>query len=178
MSISGVTYCQNWSTKLKGPGRPLTESAARRRWDKGDAFTAVIPPLEADGQPTLVTVCWRNNYLETVFLDRFGRQTTAYEFHRVDDEHLFLERVWLHRYPSDDPSLGLNGADRIEWILYHAEDRMTHHITDKTEHFKEKVEYSDIDFTPNWEQLPEFGDWASVARYERKQPPIGGAGGQ
>lgn len=162
-----VTYCENWSFKLKGPGAVLTGDEARQRWDSGEAFTAVVPGQSPDGRPALVTVCWKRDYLGTAFPDRFGRKGLEYSFRRVEGDRLFLKHVFIYEYPDDDPDLRVGKASRRTEVTYHGDDRLTQVVTDKEAQTKETSEYSDIDFAPNWEAVPEFGDWTSVARYDR-----------
>ncbi|MDA2808683.1 hypothetical protein [Nocardiopsis suaedae] len=162
-----VTYCENWSFKLNGPGTVLTENEARQCWDSGEAFTAVVPGRSPDGRTALVTVCWKRDHLGTAFPDRFGRKGLEYSFRRVDADRLFLKHVFVYEYPNEEPDLRVGKAVRRTEVTYHGEDRLTRVVTDKEARTKEVTDYSDIDFTPNWEPVPEFGNWASVARQDR-----------
>lgn len=174
--MSETIYCQNWS--FKGPGKIITERTARKRYGSGIPFTIVVPPRQEGGQPTLITVAWCNKYLETVFLNRLGRQSVKYMFDKIDEEWMFLRTVYIHTYPTDDPDLDINEAVRIEHHKFHGDDRLTLTVKDKIAQEREKTEYDAIDFASNWEPVPTFGDWASVARFERKPTVQPGAEGK
>jgi hypothetical protein len=34
----------------------------------------------------------------------------------------------------------------------------------------EEADYRDIDVSTHWEPVPEFGEWASITRFDRTQP--------
>ncbi|GAA3730923.1 hypothetical protein HDA32_005603 [Spinactinospora alkalitolerans] len=113
MNSAETAYCFRWSSRRSRPGSPITEEEARERGESGEEFTAVaVRP----GQPTpaLVTVVWKNAYAATRFLDEHGRESVKYVFERVDEERLFLHRVFIRTYPDERPGLMLGDAVRVE----------------------------------------------------------------
>lgn len=172
-----ITYCLKWNIRRKRPGITLSEAEALARDAAGDEYTAVIPQPAGKGYPVLVTPVWKNDFLAVTFLDEAGRQHLQYSFTRKD-ERLFLGRAFIWTYPSDDPKLDIGDSVKREDIRYREDGYVKRIVIDETEAVKDTTEYSDVPVDENWEPVPEFGSYRSIARKERRRsaydgPPAG-----
>jgi len=164
-----VDYCFKWNYADGEPGVPLTEEEARVKHDAGEEYTAVMPPRTGTKSPILVTPVWKSGVVAVTFLDDPGRKATEYTFMKKTDESLFLARVNMWTYPNDEPGLRLSDSSSIETVYYREDGYVKRVIKNKVEHFQETVEYTDVPIDTNWEPIPAFGDFRSIARYERDQ---------
>jgi hypothetical protein len=164
-----ITYCFKWNVRRKRPGVTLSEAEARARHAKGDEYTAVIAPPAGNGYPILVTPVWKNDFVAVTFLDEVGRQYMEYSFTRNDETRLFLDRVFIWTYPDDDPKLHLADSVKREDIRYREDGYVKRIVIDETESIKDTTEYSGVPVDDNWEPVPEFGDYRSIARRERRR---------
>jgi hypothetical protein len=161
-----VTYCFKWNFRKNRAGELLTEEEARARDASGEEYTAVVPTQEGS-PPTLVTIVWKNDFVEVDFLDDPGRKYMSYSFSKRDGARLFLSNVTVWTYPNDDPKLRLSDAVTHESMRYRDDGHVSRVIVDKVENVKETKQYSGVPVEKNWEQVPEFGRYRSVARVER-----------
>jgi hypothetical protein len=70
-------------------------------------------------------------------------------------------------YPNDEPGLRLSDSSSHETAYYREDGYVKRVIKNKVEHFQETVEYTDVPVDTNWEPIPTFGDYRSIARFER-----------
>ena len=166
-STTDVQYTYRWNQRRNKPGNPLSEEEARARDAAGEEYTAVTPPRPGTSSPVLVTPVWKSGVVVVTFMDDPGRKTVEYTFAKKDESRLFLESVHLWSYPSDDPKLRLSDASVREEFHYREDGYVERIVTNKAEQYRETVEYSDVPVESNWEAVPEFGQWGSVARFER-----------
>lgn len=159
-------YCFKWNYADNEPGVPLTEAEARAKHDAGEEFTAVMPPQRGTRSPVLVTPVWKSGVVAVTFLDDPGRKATEYTFMKRDDR-LFLVGVDLWTYPTDEPGLRLSAATVYESISNHEDGTVKRIIKDKVKQEKETIEYTDVAMDSHWEPIPGFGDYESIARFER-----------
>jgi hypothetical protein len=165
MTTTEVTYCYRWNSRRASPGTPISEEEARERDATGEEYTAIVP-RPGHPYPVLVTVVWKNSFCSTSFLDDFGRRCAKYSFTKVEGR-LFLSEIHLHEYPDDTPGLKLSAATRIEHMVFRTDGHVRRVTTDHGKHEKITNDYSDVSMDANWEPIPEFGDWDSIARFER-----------
>ncbi|MCP2163568.1 hypothetical protein [Goodfellowiella coeruleoviolacea] len=164
-----VDYCFKWNYADGAPGEPLTEDEARVRDSAGEEYTAVMPPRPGTKSPVLVTPVWKTGVVVVTFLDDPGRKATEYTFMKKTDESLFLTRVHMWTYPSEQPGLRLSDSSSHETVHYREDGYVKRVVKNKVERFQETVEYTDVPVGTNWEPIPVFGDYRSIARYERDE---------
>jgi hypothetical protein len=168
MSEAGeIEYCHSWNSRRNRVGVALTEGEARARNASGEEFIAVLRSA-GGGQPVLVTVSGETDVITVTFRDRHGRQNLKYWFGKVDgDERLFLRTVMFWEYPSDDPKLRQSEATKVEETAFRPDGYVKRVVIDSVEQEKETTEYNSVPVDGNWEPVPEFGDYWSIARRER-----------
>ncbi|MGW5052725.1 hypothetical protein [Actinokineospora sp. NPDC004072] len=164
-----VDYCFKWNYADSAPGEPLTEDEARVRDAAGDEYTAIMPPRTGAKSPTLVTVVRKTGVFVVTFLDAPGRKSTEYTFMRKTGESLFLARVHLWKYPDEQAGLRLSDASSHETVTYREDGYVKRLIRNKVDRVQETVEYTDVPVDANWEPVPAFGDYRSIARYDRDE---------
>ncbi|SDU33175.1 hypothetical protein [Jiangella alkaliphila] len=146
---------------------PLTEEEARVRDGAGEEYTAVLPPRTGTTFPVLVTPVWKTGVVAVTFLDDVGRKATEYTFMKKAEDRLFLTRVHLWTYPNDQPGLRLSDSASHETVHLREDGYVKRVVKNKVENVQETVEYDDVPVDANWEPIPSFGDYGSIARYER-----------
>ncbi|GAA4411123.1 hypothetical protein ACFQV2_11860 [Actinokineospora soli] len=164
-----VNYCFKWNYADGAPGEPLTEAEARVKDGAGEEYTAIMEPRPGAQSPTLVTVVWKTGVVVVTFLDDPGRKATEYTFMKKTGESLFLTRISIWTYPSAEPGLRLSDSSTHETITYREDGYVKRVIKNKAERTQETVEYTDVPVSTNWEPVPAFGDYRSIARFERDQ---------
>ncbi|TDD62651.1 hypothetical protein E1263_02740 [Kribbella antibiotica] len=162
-----IEYCFKWNYADGRPGVPLTVDEARDRDLAGTEFTAILPARLGSTSPVLVTPVWATGVLVVTFLDEPGRKATEYTFQKRTDDRLFLTRVHTWTYPTDEPGLRLSAASTHETVLYQEDGLVKRVVKDKVERTQETVEYADVPVDSNWEPIPVFGDYGSIARWDR-----------
>lgn len=164
-----VEYCFKWNYADGGPGVPLTEDEARAKDAAGAEYTAVMPPRAGSRSPVLVTPVWSSGVVAVTFLDDPGRKATEYTFMKKTDESLFLTRAHIWTYPNDEPGLRLSDSSSSETVQYREDGYVKRVVKNKAERSQETVEYTDVPVVHNWEPIPAFGDYRSIARFERDE---------
>lgn len=117
------------------------------------------------GRPeAILEIAWVNDDIGTWFLDSEVRRHLHYSFFRVRDR-MFLRQVTLWDLP---PGAILKSEARtIEVVLYQPDGIVSQTVRSKAAGKTELVEKHGVDVSPHWEQIPVFGEWASMARYDR-----------
>jgi hypothetical protein len=164
-----VDYCFKWNYADNEPGEPLTEAEARIKDGAGEEYSAVMPPRPGTKSPVVVTPVWKSGVVVVTFLDDPGRRATEYTFMKKTEESLFLVTVDMWTYPNDEPGLRLAQASIYETVDYREDGYVKRTVKNKAENFKETVEYTDVPVDTNWEPIPVFGDYRSIARYDRDE---------
>lgn len=159
-----VTYADSWHYRRRRPLRPVDEDEARARHERGAVYTAVL--TGEDGRPTaFVQLQEASGHASVTFLDERGRTYLVYSFRRPEGaDRLFLDRSSHVTYRE--------GGERDDEVAQevtsqydpdgHVRDVVKDHLA-QTAQEREQVE----DVTRNWEPVPAFGDYASIARVER-----------
>lgn len=164
-----ITYCVEWNSILEQPREPLSPSETQRK-DKNRLPYAVLV-----GDPTdpdeIININWGNDYVEVAFNDEQKRQWLTYSFKKVGDGLMFMLAVTRWQYPEDGPAENLNGAELIEEIRYRTDGVVQREIRDENKQERIVDEYDGVSLDINWEPVPEFGNWASLARFDRALPP-------
>jgi hypothetical protein len=160
-----VTYCERWNDILKKPIGIVSAEEAAARYESGDLFSVVIGDLT---QPdVLLETRWETDYAAVWFFDDKARRTLCYTFERVDGDRLFLSEVAAWTF--SDEALGRqNDAWRIEQISYTQDGVVHREVKDKAAGETMVEDISDVDVVMHWHPVPEFGEWASLARHDRE----------
>ena len=116
----------------------------------------------------LIEVNWSMDFLGTWFLDDKLRRNLHYSFTRVDAKTLFLEQITLWEYPKDAVR-DLNTATKVTTLTYNQDGVLHEAIDDSVTGTESVISRSDVPLDINWEQVPTFGDWARVARWNRER---------
>lgn len=159
-----VTYCELWSDQLHEPTGIMSQEDAHALDRQGEPYAVVL------GAPTspeaVVEVAWKNAHLGVWFIDENGRRHLHYSFTKVDDIRLFLSTITSWTYP--DGAEFLFEASVVETVTFREDSYMRREIDDSSKNNVNVSEYSDVPIETNWEPVPTFGNWASVARYNRE----------
>jgi hypothetical protein len=161
-----VSYCRRWNFKRSRPIDPLTVDQARERDQAGELYTVVIGDPTA---PDRVIEVVRPNHVGTWFFDRHQRQSLNYLFRRVDDTTMFLHNITRWAYPNDQART-LNESNLIETIDYEPDGIAHHTVRDEAAGEDKRTSYRAVKLDINTEPVPTFGDWQSIARYDRVDP--------
>lgn len=161
-----VTYCELWSSKRRKPTGEMSPENARQRDAAGESYCVVLGDPSAPD--AVIEVVPENNYFNVNFIDDEGRVGTAYGFEKVDDSRLFLAEVTLWTYPQGARSK--SQASRIETFEFRPDGYAAQTVDESSSDQIQKTEKINISVDTNWEPVPEFGHWESIARYDRDAP--------
>jgi hypothetical protein len=154
-----VTYAERWLRRRPGDIEELDENEARRRHETGALYTAILGhPESADAY---LEVRLEAGFVGVYFLDNEGRNHLTYLFGKLDGEdRLFLEQAITREF-DDDGNVRHGKA-------YHFKRDGTIYLEEKDYENREafRGEKQD-DVSGNWEPVPEFGRYESIARVER-----------
>jgi hypothetical protein len=160
-----AVYCERWQDREHRPSDVITEVEARGRDSRGEPYLVVLGDPE---QPdALVEVNWSADFLTTWFLDDNLRRNLKYSFARVDAKNMFLEQIILWEYP-EDAVRDLDTAIKVTTLSYNQNGVVYETIDDTVAGTEEVISRSDVPLDINWEQVPDFGDWSGVARWNRE----------
>lgn len=162
-----VTYCELWSGKVRSPTGVLTEAGARDRDAGGEQYCVVLGDPAAP--QAILEIAWENSALSVSFVDEEGRTHTQYLFRTMDNGKLFMHDATTWTYP--EGACRKSQASYIETAQFRPDGYASRAIDDSSAGRTEKTEYTDVPVETNWEPVPEFGHWESVARYDRGAPP-------
>ncbi len=164
---SRETYGLDWNFRHHRPIDALTEEEARSRYQSGEhVVIAVGAPLRPE---VVIEVHWNNQYLGVWFFDNLGRQATKFQFTRYGNDRLFLNSVTAWKYPGDT-ARGLHMSILVDEFTFETDGRAVRIIKDDIAQETVTQQRTGVDVSTNWEPVPTFGDWASIARFERAGP--------
>jgi hypothetical protein len=156
-----VTYAERWLDRRPDDVENLDEDEARSRHEKGKLYTAIL------GDPSepraYVDVRLERNFVGVHFLDEEGRNYVTYLFGKPkgqDKDQLFLEQATWRVFGENDQVL------RGETYFFKPDGKIVLDVTDFVSRESQKGEKTD-DVSGNWEPVPEFGEYDSIARLER-----------
>jgi hypothetical protein len=165
IATPAAVYCERWHGREHRPVDVIGEAEARSRDGRGDPYVVVLGDQERPD--AIVEVNWSLDYLGTWFLDDKLRRNLKYSFGRVDPKTMFLQQIMLWEYP-EDAVRDLNTATKVTTLAY-SQDGIVHEaIDDSVAGTEEVISRSDVPLDINWEKVPDFGDWSSVARWNRE----------
>lgn len=156
---SAVQYADRWLTRRGKPGAPIDEDEARRRHESGKLYTVVLGDPERPA--AYLDVRNETGFVGVHFLDDAGRPYLTYHFARDpnSDDDLFLEQATYREYVGDEVVRG-------DAYTFAPDGRVVKEHKDYLLHEAERGETRD-DVSSNWEPVPEFGSYESIARVER-----------
>jgi hypothetical protein len=172
-----LVYCQRWNKRLSKPIKQLAADQAEVRHGAGQPY-AVASFKEALGRTDrtdrVVELALRSGHVCVYFFDKYKRVEMTYTF-GPHETRLFLNSIVTYGYGDSTEYLGMSQCERIETDEYHIDGTGLHTVHDKTTgesyaqelHLKEEAEL-DVHF----EDVPEFGQYASIARGSRGEPAI------
>lgn len=162
-AITDVTYSKRFSRLAGKPTGPLSAEQAHKRHASGEPYAVTL------GEPTspdaVIDVVWKNDHVGVWFYDEKVRPSVHFSFD-VRTDRLFLEFVTNWKYP--DGAVLLNQAHQIEEVRYTPKGIVRHERKDKGAGERIIYDISDVDVSLNWERIPEFGNWDSIARFDRE----------
>lgn len=161
-----ITYCELWSSKRRKPTGAMSADQARQLDAGGKSYSVVLGDPEAPR--SVIEVVPENNYFNVNFIDGEGRISAAYGFSKIDDSRLFLTKLTLWTYPEGARSK--SQASRIESFEFRPDGYAAQTVNDKSSDQIETTEKIKVPVDTNWEPVPEFGSWESIARYDRETP--------
>jgi hypothetical protein len=153
-----VSYCERWNNKQKKPIFPMSEDEARARHASGALYTAVLGDHETR---TVVEVFLKEGYVGVRWLEPHGKNEMRYAFRRTEDR-LFLSEVAINTVSAEGKVVAaestlIKPAGTVEMSLFDNVNRTV----------KTAEPQVSKDVTAMWEDIPQFGDYASITRRER-----------
>jgi hypothetical protein len=156
-----VTYAEKWSRRKRAPHGPLDRAEALERHEAGEPYVAILN----DGERpfAFVTLHLKAGAVAVGFLDEQLREELDYTFAVPEgSDRLFLQRSVMRVFGDDEQ------VAYTETYFFRPEEPTEVHKTDAASQVRHtfKVE---ADLATNWEPIPEFGRYESIARRERDQ---------
>jgi hypothetical protein len=159
-----VSYCRRWNFRRHQPIDPLVPEEAAAR----DTYSVILhDPWEGQIPEAVIEIAWANDFAGVWFFDAAGRQSLNYAFRRTGDR-LFLFNMIEYAYPDDEPRT-LAGADRTEDFTFQQDGVVRLVVTDDAAQEKTTEDRDGVDVASHWEPVPEFGEWDSLARWNRDE---------
>ena len=159
-AVRTVSYAERWSNRARRAVDPLDADTAHERHASGALYTAVLG--DPDHPDAYLEVRLEAGFVGVHFLDDRLRNSMSYLFAREpgSEGDLFLEQVTRREYDDGELVLGeayffeRDGSARVE----------------KKDYRRDEVETYEVRSDPsaNWEPVPEFGRYESIARVERE----------
>jgi hypothetical protein len=156
-----VTYAETWSRRKRAPHGPLDRAEALGRHEAGEPYVALLS--DGDRPFAFVTLHLKVGAVAVGFLDEQLREELDYTFAVPEGSaRLFLQRSVLRVFGDDEQ------VAYTETHFFRPEEPIEVHKTDAGSQVRHtfKVE---ADLAANWEPIPEFGRYESIARKERDQ---------
>jgi hypothetical protein len=162
-----ISYCRRWNDICRKPIEPLDEAEAARRDAEGEEYAVVVG--DGAAPEAVIEVVWKNEYVGVWFFDEQRRRDLNYAFRRIEPDRLFLHEIVTWTYPPEAETF--SDATIIDTLVYQHDGVVRHDHTDTEAKEVESTHYKDVSLDTNWEPVPRFGDWASVARRNRQETP-------
>lgn len=156
-----------YNEEIREVVEPISEAEAQKRWEnRGDPFEVIL------GDPAKPRVSIQANCEDQVyvvnFFDDLARRALTYTFvpSTGRPEQLFLAEITTWEWDSPDKH-GPDEATEIHSYEYREDGYVKHTIDREDADHYDVEELQDVPLDINWEPVPRFGDWASIARYKR-----------
>lgn len=155
--VVAVRYGERWHTKDRAPIHPLTVEQARARHEAGELYVAILGEGE---QPVVVEVFLEDGYVGIRFIESHGRDGLFYAFRRQGDR-LFLTEAKVNTV-DDEGKVVLSESTMLK-----PDGTVEVRRFDRRTGVRETSAATTSDVSMCWEDIPAFGDYASIARRDR-----------
>lgn len=170
--MTRLEYAEVWNFKFQRMADPISFDDARHRyssasdqdWFSVGAFGVGSP--EGGVPEYTLEIVPGPSFIGVSFYDQAYRQCFKYGFRRTDDR-MFLQTVWSWEYPDDGAFHKLNGSLVTASRTFRPDGTMHWRSSDKRTQMVEEFDAADIDVEKHWEDIPVFGAWDSISRFER-----------
>jgi hypothetical protein len=159
VAFDSVTYAERWSDLVPGPVDDLDDEQARQRHESGELYTAIL----SDGftPRAYLEVRLEVGFVAVHFLDDERRNHVTYVFGREKGEdQLFLQRATWREFGADSQ------VARGQTFYFKRDGTIYLEEKDYERREATRGEKQD-DVSGNWELVPAFGRYESIARLER-----------
>lgn len=158
----GVAYADRWSRRRRRAVRLLDEAEARRRHEAGERYTAL---LEDPVRPTaFLDVHLALGFVGVGHLDDRLRPQLLSQFVTLDGDEgsgrLFLRETQVLAYDAEDRVV------ETEEFVFSPDGAIVRRVEDRRTGEGRQGELR-APADGNWEPVPRFGDYRSLARWER-----------
>ncbi len=140
--------------------------------DEDDWFTvaAFAEGVADDGIPEYVMeMLPKAEYVKVQFYDLSRSLRFIYGFRKLDDA-MFLDSIVEYTYPDDGIQRRRNECSVVEMLDYKPDGLVHQYKNDKSKPTVEEADYRGVDVSSHWEPIPQFGQWDSIARFDRGTP--------
>lgn len=159
----GLAYAEGWDDASYAAIGEIDELEARRRHDAGERYAALVGGRTRPDTALELTLA--NGLVRVFFLRPDGRATCSYAFMRPEGEdRLWLQGVLLESWEGDRRT-------GTEWTVLKPDGQLH---AERTAEGAPMAEVVDDTLSPEqlaqvdlWEPVPAFGDYRSIARFER-----------
>jgi hypothetical protein len=165
-----VRYCEGWDPHSRAMVGPLPVATVRQRDARGEQYAVLLGIPQRPR--VLIEVSWQHHYAAVWFFDGLLRRAAKHEFRRLTGDRLFLVESTEWQYTAPEQAefdatahvrsrrLSPDGTG-LQSDRYPPGSQLALQETG----LKEPVDRL-------WEPVPRLGDWASLARRNRDQPPL------
>ncbi|MEU0744006.1 hypothetical protein [Streptomyces sp. NPDC006134] len=167
-------YCQRWNNRFDKPIKQITAEEAERRHRAGEPYAVAPQTGDSARADRSIELALRSGHVRVYFYDEYGRVSFLYIF-SPRGEKLFLGGIVSYDYGEAAEYLGMSQSVRVQKDEYWPEGTGLRTVQDERtgESFQQELFLAEgQSFDDYWEQVPAFGDYASIARAERSKPPI------
>jgi hypothetical protein len=154
-----ITYCKGWSRHRKQPLEIWDEKKAHKAHDSGKLYAVLIGDPQKPS--CFLEVHLKLKFIGVVFLDKYLRDYLDFSFKEKQPGKLFLKQVIYREYDADTDNV--ISAKTMYW---EPDGKTQFEQADLVQNFVDTGEGS-MDVSINWEPIPEFGQYESIARFER-----------
>ncbi|MGI5337458.1 hypothetical protein ACQEVS_08715 [Streptomyces sp. CA-181903] len=167
-----LIYCERWNERLCKPIGRLGADEAKVVHESGEPY-AVASVDEGTGHADrVVELAMRSNIVRVNFLDEYNRVEMIYIFGPADGR-LFLQDITTYDYGDVKKYLGMSRSRVVEINEFNPDGTGVYHYKGPDERYSQELSLKDdrsLDL--HWEAVPEFGDYASIARGKRSGPAV------
>lgn len=163
-------YFGRWNTVLDEPIDPLTREEALKRFETGPWFSVGVSDDPQFGKPGIIPEAVlelepKATAAAVWFFTSQGSATVRYNFREMEGR-LFLTNAVTYEYP-DDKKHELDESTQTDNMRFKPAGEVVTHRRIKATRSVQKAEQDGVDVSGNWEDIPEFGEWDSLLRWER-----------
>ena len=151
-------YCKKWFRAKKIALDPLSETEARIRHSKDESYTVLVG--DAESPTCFMEVASRSVGVD--FLDDRLRLVLSYAFQELEPGRLFLSMATSREFDGVTNTV----ASGTTYFFQPSGDVKIRRERFIPDHLLETSD-TEADVQTNWDNYPEFGDYASLGRAER-----------